>query len=128
MFDTVSTEATAAICTEAFGPDGGIYCNLLGVDCPRSDVESVFFLGYSISGEEYIFEGQRYAAAPEDFVHGARFALIAEKLWAAGKWKPHPQRVEKGGLSGVCDGLQQMREGKYSGEKLVYRTDETTWP
>jgi hypothetical protein len=39
------------------GTAGGIYCNLLGIDSKREDVRSEFFLGYQISGEDYIFEG-----------------------------------------------------------------------
>jgi len=124
----VSTEATAAICAEAIGPDGGVYCNLLGVECPRADVQSVFFLGYSMSGEAYIFEGEHMEAQPEDFVFGSKWYGIAESLWAQGKWTPHPQRIEEGGLLGISDGLQQMRESKVSGEKLVYRVDDTAWP
>jgi hypothetical protein len=31
-------------------------------------------------------------------------------------------------LLGINDGLQQMRELKVSGEKLVYRVDDTVWP
>lgn len=128
MFDTVAIDSTAAICAEALGAGGGVYCNLLGVDCPRPDVKSIFFLGYSLSGEEYIFEGERYEAQPEDFVFGAKFADIAERLWAEGKWKAHPQRVGNRGLLGVTDGMQEMREGKVSGEKLVYRINETILP
>jgi hypothetical protein len=128
VFDTVSNEATASIRADAFRPEGGVYCNLLGVGCLRSNIEPVFFLGYCVSGEEYTFEGETYPAIPEDFVHGAKFASIAEKLWAEGNWKPHPQRMEKAGLSGVSDELQQMREGKYSNEKLVYRIEEMRWP
>jgi hypothetical protein len=128
VFDTVSIESTAKICAEAFGDEGGIYCNLLDVDCPRQDVRSEFFLAYSESGEAYIFEGKYYEAQPEDFVFASSFAAIAEKLWHEGKWRPHPQRVERGGFSRVPDGLQQMREGKVSGEKLVYLVDETEWP
>jgi hypothetical protein len=91
-------------------------------------VQSTFFLGYSMSGEAYIFEGEHMEAQPEDFVSGSRFYRIAESLWAQGKWTPHPQRVEEGGLLGINDGLQQMRELKVSGEKLVYRVDDTVWP
>ncbi len=128
VFDTVALESTAAICAAALGADGGLYCNLLGVDCPRPDVKSIFYLGYSLSGEEFIFEGEKYEAQPEDFVFGVKFAEIAERLWFEGKWKPHPQRVERRGLRGLVDGMQQMRDGKVSGEKLVYRVDETEWP
>lgn len=128
IFDTVAVEMSAQICADAFGEDGGIYCNLLGIDCPRKDVTSIFFLGYSLSGESYIFEGDHYKAQPEDFEFGARFYRVAEKLWHEGKIRAHPERVGPGGLIGVLDGLQEMREGRYSGEKLVYRIDETSWP
>ena len=37
----------------------------------------------------------------------------------------HPPRVGRGGLQGVFDGLEQLKEGKVSGVKLVYRVDET---
>ena len=67
VLDTVSTEARAAICVQAIGPDSGTYCNLLEIECPRADVQSVFFLGYSMSGESYIFEGEQMEAQPEDF-------------------------------------------------------------
>ncbi|EXJ86697.1 hypothetical protein A1O3_03650 [Capronia epimyces CBS 606.96] len=128
VFDTVSLDSSAAICADAIGPAGGVYCNLLGVDCPRSDVQSVFFLGYSISGEAYIFEGQSYDASPEDFIFARRWYEIAERLWAQGKWTPHPQRIGPDGLLGALAGMQELRQGKVSGEKLVYRVDETMWP
>jgi len=84
-------------------------------------------LGYSQSGEEYIFEGDTYPAQPEDFVFAKEFTTIAEKLWMEGKYKAHPQRVGSGGLRGAVEGMQEMREGKVSGVKLVYRVDETVW-
>jgi hypothetical protein len=128
VFDTVSVESSAAICAAAMSSNGGVYCNLLGGDCPRQDVQSIFFLAYSLSGEAYIFEGDSYKAQPEDFVFGAKFYALAEKLWAEGKWKTHPRRVGAGGFQGAVAGMQEMREGKVSGEKLVYRVDETEWP
>lgn len=128
VFDTVTLESTAKICADAIGAEGGVYCNLLGVDCPRQDVRSEFFLVYSQSGEQFIFEGEHYEAQPEHFVFASGFAEVAERLWHKGKIRLHPQRVERGGLFGVADGLQQMREGKVSGEKLVYLIEETKWP
>lgn len=81
-----------------------------------------------MSGEAYIFEGEKMEAQPEDFDFGSKWYGIAESLWAQGKWTPHPQRIEGGGLLGINDGLQHMRESKVSGEKLVYRVDDTVWP
>lgn len=125
IFDTVSVESSAKICAEAFGPRGGTYCNLLGIDCPRDDVESIFFLGYDMSGESYKFEGETYPAKLETFQFARKWYTVAEKLWAEGKWKPHPQRVGQGGLAGAIDGMQEMREGRVSGQKLVYLVDDS---
>ena len=59
----------------------------------------------------------------------ARFAKmfwgLSEKLLKDGKVKVHPLSVRPGGLKGVLDGLQEMREGKVSGTKLVYKVSET---
>lgn len=126
VLDCVSTDTTAAACAEAIGTVGGKYANLLDSKCPRADVESTFFLGYSVSGESYIFEGEHYDANEDFFKHGVKFAEVADKLWEQGKFTPHPQRLERGGFDGILgSGLQIMREGKYSAEKLVYRTDDT---
>lgn len=104
-------------------------CNLLEIQSERQDVKNIFFLGYSMFGEPYMFEGQKHPLVPGDFHFAIEFVDVVEKFWAQGKFKPHPQRVEPGGLLGAVDGMQYMREGKGpSGEKLVYRVDETKWP
>ena len=129
VLDCVSTNATAAACAEAIGTAGGKYANLLDSKCPRDDVESIFFLGYSVSGESYIFEGEHYDVDEDFFKHGVNFAEVADQVWEQGKLVPHPQRIERGGLNGLLEsGLQVMREGRYSAEKLVYHVDDTTWP
>lgn len=96
--------------------------------CPRLDVVSSFFLGYSVTGEKYIFEEEHHDADPEFFSHGVRFAQVVDELWAQGHFRPHRQRLEERGLNGILEnGLQTMRDGKYSAEKLVYRVDDTEW-
>ena len=44
-----------------------------------------------------------------------------EALVNSGKVKPNPVKFWPGGLEAVSEGLQYMREGKVSGEKIVYR-------
>lgn len=51
----------------------------------------------------------------------AQFLTKTPELVAAGKVKPNPIKLWEGGLYGISDGLQYMREGKNSGEKIVYR-------
>ncbi|KAF7185518.1 Protein TOXD [Pseudocercospora fuligena] len=129
VLDTVAVESSAAICAKAIGASGGIYCNLLGIDGPRDDVKSIFFLAYELSGESYIFENEHYEGMPESLEFGRKYYAIAEHLWAEGSWEPHPVNVRTGGLLGAIDGMQAMRNGmEPSGEKLVYRIDETIWP
>jgi len=50
---------------------------------------------------------------------------VARKLLEEGKYKAHPLDVRPGGLNGVIDGMEDMRQGKVSGKKLVYRVAET---
>jgi len=92
-------------------------------------VESIFFLGYDLKGESYKFEGDEYPAKPEMLAWSNKFTTLAEKLWVEGKWKPHPHAVKADGLLGAVKGMDLMRQGKGpSGEKWVYRVDETAWP
>lgn len=129
VLNCVSTNDTAGASAEAIGTAGERYANLLDSKCPRADVQSVLFLGYSISGESYIFEGEHYDADEHFFFHGVKFAKVAEQLWEQGEFTPHPQRVEGRGFLGILEsGLQIMREGKYSAEKLVYRVDDPIRP
>lgn len=80
-----------------------------------------------MSGESYVFEGKEYDADPEYFEFGVQLIEIVDPLLAAGMLRPHPQRVERGGLLGALVGMEEMRMGKVSGEKLVYLVEETEW-
>lgn len=51
----------------------------------------------------------------------AGFLKKLPKLVQDGAIKPLPIKLWEGGLGAVPDGLQYMREGKVSAEKIVYR-------
>jgi hypothetical protein len=76
---------------------------------------------YTIFGEGFLKYGVDSSAAKADFEFGKRWMDLREKLVAGGKLKPHPKRVGNGGLEGVLKGMQEMKQGKVSGEKLVCR-------
>ncbi|TGO69992.1 hypothetical protein BELL_0747g00020 [Botrytis elliptica] len=60
VFDTIATQSSAQICADALSTsDENIYVNLMGIEIPRDDFKNVFFLGYSVTGEEYEIEGER---------------------------------------------------------------------
>ena len=94
---------------------------------PRADVQFKHTLAYTAMGERFRTgaTGPEFPASKEDFEFGKMFWGLAETLLAEGKFKVHPPSVRKGGLQGVLEGLQEMREDKVSGQKLVYRVAET---
>ena len=53
------------------------------------------------------------------------FWELSTKLIASKQIAAHPPKVGKDGLKGVLSGLEELKSGKVSGVKLVYRVDET---
>jgi NADPH2:quinone reductase len=53
------------------------------------------------------------------------FRLFGKGL-QEGWFTPHPHQIVPGGLSGLEYGLKQLKAGKVSATKLVYRIDETS--
>ncbi|KAK0621027.1 putative zinc-binding oxidoreductase ToxD [Immersiella caudata] len=127
--DCISSKESAEITSQAIGSKGGEVCFLLGgCETGREDVKGMATLGYTVMGEDFTFglSGMsEFLAKVEDLEFGKKFWALAERLLAEGKVKPHPVEVGSGGLAGVFDGLQAMREGRVSGKKLVYVVDET---
>jgi hypothetical protein len=81
---------------------------------------------YTVFGEGFKFGKQlEYPPIPEDFEYTKKFIKMTEKLLAEGKLKAHRIKVGADGLKGVLKGLEDMKAGKVSGEKCVYRVEET---
>lgn len=121
VFDTISTPETAEICCNAIGSQGGKYAGLNSIEeLPREDVANLRVLAYTAFGEAFDLGGENIPANPKEFDFAVKFMAMAQGLLWQGRIKPHPQSVRTGGWSGILDGLQEMREGKVSGVKLVY--------
>jgi hypothetical protein len=121
VLDTIDTPETAKLSAEAMSSSkGGIYCNLMGVDSPREDVKSVFFLGYTALGEAYIYDGQEWPIVEKDYEFVKSFMGLAEQILADRKIVPHPAGVRSGGLESIHEGLDDLKQKRVSGEKLVY--------
>ena len=58
---------------------------------------------------------------PEDRAKLVEFLKKVPGLVKEGKIKPLPIKFWEGGLDSIPAGLQYMREGKVSAEKIVYR-------
>ena len=77
---------------------------------------------YTALGRAYTYaNGVQFPAAPADREHMANFLKKVPGLVKEGKVKPLPVKLWEGGLSAIPDGLQYMKEGKVSAEKIVYR-------
>ncbi|KAI0386929.1 putative zinc-binding oxidoreductase ToxD [Hypomontagnella monticulosa] len=122
VFDCIAEEGSPEICAQAFSSKGGKYSALLPVEkFPREDVTNVFTLGYTATGEAFPKFGADWPAMPDHFEFASKFWQVSGELLAQGKIKPHPADVREGGLQGVFEGLKELKEGKVSGKKLVYK-------
>ncbi|KAF2481971.1 putative zinc-binding oxidoreductase ToxD [Neohortaea acidophila] len=124
--DCISEGDSAQICEQAVSSRGGAITYLLrSAPHSRKDVVKKHTSGYTVFGEAFDKLGEHVPAKPQDFEHCKKFWQLTEELVAEGRLKPHPMKVGGEGLVGVFDGMQQAREGKVSGVKLVYRVEET---
>lgn len=124
-FDCISEGESPKICSDAISSKGGKVSHLLPAKHDREEVEHLHTLAYTITGEGFKFGPNDVPAKPEDFEFGKKFWDLSTKLMASKQISVHPPKVGKEGLKGVFDGLQQLKEGKVSGTKLVYKVDET---
>ncbi|KAH6719123.1 putative zinc-binding oxidoreductase ToxD [Leptodontidium sp. MPI-SDFR-AT-0119] len=131
VFDTIAVPSSSAICAAALStspsPDPSVkllYVTLLEVPMSRPEVENIFFLAYTISGEEFEMEGQVWPASREDNMFARRFVGVCDGLLREGLVRCHPVWKREGGLEGVLGGMMEMKEGKVSGQKLVYRISD----
>ncbi|KAF2772592.1 putative zinc-binding oxidoreductase ToxD [Teratosphaeria nubilosa] len=124
-FDCMSEKDSAKICSEAIGSKGGKVSFLLPVKPTRDDVESAVTMAYTMMGEQFNMGPREFPANPQDLEFGKEFWELSTKLVTSKQISVHPPHIGKDGLKGVFDGLQQLKEGKVSGQKLVYRVNET---
>ncbi|KAH7381249.1 chaperonin 10-like protein [Phaeosphaeria sp. MPI-PUGE-AT-0046c] len=118
VFDCISEGGSFEIGAAAISSSGGHLSALLPPpqDFPRKDVKLSFTLGYTALGEDF---SENFPANQADYEFGAKFWKISEGLLNSGKIRPHPVEVRKG-LEGVIQGMQDMKDGKVSGVKLVW--------
>jgi hypothetical protein len=126
-FDCISEGESTKIAVAAMSTQGGVYSTLLPVPANQvsqlnSKVQMKSTLGYTVMGEFFRFGPREMPAKPEDFEFGKMFWELSRELLEQGKVKVHRPSVNKygKGLDGVLEGMQQMKNGKVSGEKLVY--------
>ncbi|KUI53789.1 Protein TOXD [Cytospora mali] len=128
-WDCSPTEESARLCALALSDsEEGAYGQLLPLDnevvkAANPKVTKVgFTMGYTAFGEAFSRGPFTYQAKPEDAVFAGKFWELSKDLLAQGKVKVAKIEVNRGGkgLEGVRKGLDDLKEGKVSGTKLVY--------
>jgi NADPH:quinone reductase-like Zn-dependent oxidoreductase len=125
-FDCISEGNSPSITIPAMSSKGGAYSTLLPV--PNSDVRKMnpnvelkYTLGYTVVGEYFRFGPKEFPAKPQDFEFGKMFWEMSRELFEQGKLMVHKISLDKygKGFEGVLKGMDAMRKGEVSGEKLV---------
>ena len=120
IFDCISEGSSHGICAAAMSSTGGHYTALLPTtNFPRKDVKTKMTIAYTAIGERY---NDSIPANQADYEFGSKFWKIAEELVNSGKIVTH-RTVVRNGLEGIVEGLQELKDGKVSGTKLVYKVE-----
>lgn len=130
-WDCSPTEESARLCALAMSnSEKGKYSSLIPVDPDvlkkaNPGVESEFTLGYTAFGETFTRHGRTFEAKPEDRKFARMFWELSKDLLADGRVKAAKIAVDQGGkgLEGVLKGLEDLKQGRVSGTKLVYRIE-----
>jgi hypothetical protein len=118
--------ATAQICGDAIGPEGGIYTSLEPVaELLRSDIVNKNPMVFSAFGENFQIGGKDVLANAFDYEFAVKFVKIAGELLLQGKLVAHPVSHQEGGLDRVLEGVDMLRKGSVSGVKLVYTISDS---
>jgi hypothetical protein len=118
--------ATAQICGDAIGPEGGIYTSLEPVaELLRSDIVNKNTMVFSAFGENFQIGGKDVLANAFDYEFAVKFVKIAGELLLQGKLVAHPVSHQEGGLDRVLEGVDMLRKGSVSGVKLVYTISDS---
>lgn len=126
-WDCVSTDETAQICADALTTEpGSRYGCILDPKFSRVDVKYTFTLAYTGTGENVDKIVWRFDNNEKHGQFQLMWFEIARTFLDAGKVRTHPISVRHGGLGGAIEGMEILRAGKYSAEKLVYRISETS--
>lgn len=127
VLDCISLDDSVRISASAIRPAGGVLSALLGIKTEQvteinPNVKVKNTLAYSAFGEYFTMADNKIPAVPEDFEFAKEFWELSAGLLGSGKVKVHRPAVNKygTGLDGVLKGLDAMKQGQVSGEKLVF--------
>jgi hypothetical protein len=113
-------------CYDAIGPAGGRYVSLdpspERIAATRRDVKTYAVLAFEALGREVnLPEPFTRSAQPEKYDFTVQWLEQVEVLLKEEKLSTPPLLLQEGGLGAIAQGLQLIRTGKVSNEKIVFR-------
>ncbi|EJP61203.1 alcohol dehydrogenase [Beauveria bassiana ARSEF 2860] len=123
--DCITDSSSMKICYTAIGPRGGQYTALEPppehIKQSRKDIRTDWVMALTIFGKAVDLKGPfERAAAPGDMEWARSWYMQADGLVASGILRPHPAKVTNGNWTDVIQGIDDLRNGKVRGVKLVY--------
>ncbi|KAI0797098.1 GroES-like protein [Abortiporus biennis] len=127
VYDTISSESSQILSVQVLAPGPGkvlVVRVLDETDKLRKDVQIIHTLLFTALGSNFYHLGNEfYPASSEDRAQVAQFVKKMPELVKNKLVKPNPVKSFAGGLAGIPEALQYLKEGKNSGEKVVLRVD-----
>lgn len=123
--DCVSDNETIKMCYEVIGPMGGRYTGLNPFPIrlhTRSEIKPHWVFILTMFGQPFDLKGPFNRPKPrqKDVDFGTKWFGTVQKMLDQGLIRTHPIKRFDSGLEGVPEGIDLVRLGKISGEKLVY--------
>ena len=121
IFDAISENESFEVTKRLIDTNGGVISTVLPTQLFAKNKE-----GFSFPEGVTAFNP---SAVP--FVHSTRkdegymWSRCLGRLLEDGRLTAHPFEIVPGGLNGVLNGLQKLKDGKASGLKYVYKIEET---
>ncbi|KZT55729.1 GroES-like protein [Calocera cornea HHB12733] len=116
-----------ALVYDSISENGSIEASVASVTAPAGIVAVILAPNPEQSTDKVKVVQTGARVASEDPQVGRTVYGMLEALLEKYALVPNPVRLMPGGLLGINEGLQLMRAGKVSGEKLVYRVRDTAF-
>ncbi|KAI9702659.1 MAG: hypothetical protein M1820_006165 [Bogoriella megaspora] len=120
VFDAISENGSLEATVRLIEPNGGIVCTVLPPKMFARDKEG---FAYPSGVKAYNSAVPQVHSTHKDF--GYLWSRYLGRLLEEGTLKAHPFEVIPGGLHGVLTGLKNLKNGKASAVKYVYRIGDT---